>query len=178
MGIWQLLWLQRNWRSLRHVPLNHSPRCQVDKNLFLACLLVNNQNQLILLFYCPVLQCNIAHALEKTKYADSDINWKKFDEKYHFSCQFTTDILAMNHADFIITSTYQEIAGRSDTLFSSSWKMSFLLAYVFFSFLEIGYSTNQIGQIPCNSPQWLNTKEPTYTAKPAHQGSIITLAHS
>ena len=89
-----------------------------------------------------MLQCNIAHALEKTKYADSDINWKKFDEKYHFSCQFTAEILAMNHADFIITSTYQEIAGRSDTLFSSSWKMSFLLAYVFFSFLEIGYSTN------------------------------------
>lgn len=63
-----------------------------------------------------VTQCNIAHALEKTKYADSDINWKKFDEKYHFSCQFTADILAMNHADFIITSTYQEIAGSKDTV--------------------------------------------------------------
>jgi hypothetical protein len=58
------------------------------------------------------LQCNIAHALEKTKYPDSDIYWKKFDEKYHFSCQFTADIIAMNNADFIITSTYQEIAGR------------------------------------------------------------------
>ncbi|KAH9288375.1 hypothetical protein KI387_032492, partial [Taxus chinensis] len=63
-----------------------------------------------------VMQCNIAHALEKTKYADSDIYWKKFDEKYHFSCQFTADILAMNQADFIITSTYQEIAGSKDAV--------------------------------------------------------------
>lgn len=59
-----------------------------------------------------LLQCTIAHALEKTKYPDSDIYWKKFEEKYHFSCQFTADLIAMNHADFIITSTYQEIAGR------------------------------------------------------------------
>lgn len=34
------------------------------------------------------------------------------DETYHFSCQFTADLIAMNHADFIITSTYQEIAGN------------------------------------------------------------------
>jgi sucrose synthase len=59
-----------------------------------------------------LLQCNIAHTLEKTKYPDSDIYWKDFEEKYHFSCQFTADLIAMNHADFIITSTYQEIAGR------------------------------------------------------------------
>jgi sucrose synthase len=63
-----------------------------------------------------IIQCNIAHALEKTKYANSDLNWQKFDEKYHFSCQFTADILAMNNADFIITSTYQEIAGSEDTI--------------------------------------------------------------
>ncbi|KAH9288379.1 hypothetical protein KI387_032496 [Taxus chinensis] len=63
-----------------------------------------------------IIQCNIAHALEKTKYAGSDLYWKIFDEKYHFSCQFTADILAMNHADFIITSTYQEIAGSKDTV--------------------------------------------------------------
>ncbi|GMP37064.1 hypothetical protein CsSME_00008934 [Camellia sinensis var. sinensis] len=59
-----------------------------------------------------VTQCTIAHALEKTKYPDSDIYWKKFDEKYHFSSQFTADLIAMNHTDFIITSTFQEIAGR------------------------------------------------------------------
>ncbi|NP_001313961.1 sucrose synthase 2 [Gossypium hirsutum] len=63
-----------------------------------------------------VTQCTIAHALEKTKYPDSDIYWKKFDEKYHFSCQFTADLIAMNNADFIITSTYQEIAGTKNTV--------------------------------------------------------------
>ncbi|KAG6542378.1 hypothetical protein Mapa_016207 [Marchantia paleacea] len=63
-----------------------------------------------------VTQCNIAHALEKTKYPESDIFWKKFEEKYHFSCQFTADLIAMNHADFIITSTYQEIMGSQDVV--------------------------------------------------------------
>ncbi|KAF8006756.1 hypothetical protein BT93_K0921 [Corymbia citriodora subsp. variegata] len=58
-----------------------------------------------------VTQCTIAHALEKMKYPDSDMYWKDFEDKYHFSCQFTADLIAMNHADFIITSTYQEIAG-------------------------------------------------------------------
>ncbi|KAL7220733.1 hypothetical protein ACSBR2_013593 [Camellia fascicularis] len=58
-----------------------------------------------------VTQCNIAHALEKTKYPNSDLYWRKYEDKYHFSCQFTADLIAMNDADFIITSTYQEIAG-------------------------------------------------------------------
>ncbi|KAJ4974327.1 hypothetical protein NE237_007501 [Protea cynaroides] len=61
-----------------------------------------------------VTQATIAHALEKTKYEDSDIKWKELDPKYHFSCQFTADLIAMNSADFIITSTYQEIAGSKD----------------------------------------------------------------
>ncbi|KAI3794400.1 hypothetical protein L1987_37031 [Smallanthus sonchifolius] len=56
----------------------------------------------------------IAHALEKTKYEDSDMKWKQLDSKYHFSCQFTADMIAMNSADFIITSTFQEIAGSKD----------------------------------------------------------------
>ncbi|KIY99116.1 hypothetical protein MNEG_8846 [Monoraphidium neglectum] len=59
-----------------------------------------------------VTQCNIAHALEKTKYQDADIKWADLDPTYHFSCQFLADLVAMNHADFIITSTYQEIAGN------------------------------------------------------------------
>ncbi|KAB2024529.1 hypothetical protein ES319_D06G092100v1 [Gossypium barbadense] len=63
-----------------------------------------------------VTQCTIAHALEKTKYPDSDIYWKKLEGKYHFSCQFTADLIAMNHTDFIITSTFQEIAGSKDTV--------------------------------------------------------------
>ena len=60
----------------------------------------------------PYTQCTIAHALEKTKYPNSDLYWKKFEDHYHFSCQFTADLIAMNHADFIITSTFQEIAGK------------------------------------------------------------------
>ena len=60
-----------------------------------------------------VTQCNIAHALEKTKYLFSDLHWKDLDEEYHFSAHFTADLLAMNSADFIITSTYQEIAGNT-----------------------------------------------------------------
>ncbi|XP_010917399.2 sucrose synthase 2 isoform X1 [Elaeis guineensis] len=63
-----------------------------------------------------VTQCTIAHALEKTKYPNSDIYWKKFENQYHFSCQFTADLVAMNYADFIITSTFQEIAGSKDTV--------------------------------------------------------------
>ncbi|KAK6280222.1 hypothetical protein POUND7_020489 [Theobroma cacao] len=61
-----------------------------------------------------ITQATIAHALEKTKYEDSDIKWKELDPKYHFSCQFIADTIAMNATDFIITSTYQEIAGSKD----------------------------------------------------------------
>jgi sucrose synthase len=63
-----------------------------------------------------VTQCGIAHALEKTKYLYSDLYWKENDPQYHFSCQFTADLIAMNSADFIITSTYQEIAGTADSV--------------------------------------------------------------
>ncbi len=61
-----------------------------------------------------VTQCNIAHALEKTKYLYSDLYWRENEDQYHFAAQFTADLIAMNAADFIITSTYQEIAGRQD----------------------------------------------------------------
>jgi len=63
-----------------------------------------------------VTQCNIAHALEKTKYLQSDLYWKELEPVNHFSCQFTADLIAMNTADFIITSTYQEIAGTEGTV--------------------------------------------------------------
>ncbi len=63
-----------------------------------------------------VTQCNIAHALEKNKYLWSELYWKQMDDQYHFACQFTADLIAMNTADFIITSTYQEIAGTSDSV--------------------------------------------------------------
>ena len=61
-----------------------------------------------------VTQCNIAHALEKAKYLYSDLYWQQNDPHYHFSCQFTADLIAMNAADFIISSTYQEIAGTDE----------------------------------------------------------------
>ncbi|MCH5374404.1 MAG: sucrose synthase, partial [Planctomycetes bacterium] len=63
-----------------------------------------------------VSQCNIAHALEKTKYLFSDLYWRDNEARYHFSAQFTADLIAMNSADFIITSTYQEIAGTDDSV--------------------------------------------------------------
>lgn len=63
-----------------------------------------------------VTQCNIAHALEKTKYLHSDLYWKENDARYHFSCQYTADLIAMNAADFIIASTFQEIAGTEETV--------------------------------------------------------------
>lgn len=61
-----------------------------------------------------ITQCNIAHALEKTKYLFSALYWQEHEEQYHFSSQFTADLISMNTADFIITSTYQEIAGNED----------------------------------------------------------------
>ncbi|KAJ0092974.1 hypothetical protein Patl1_25005 [Pistacia atlantica] len=70
----------------------------------------------LLSFKLGITQCNIAHALEKTKYPDSDIYWRKYEDKYHFLSQFTADLVAMNNADFIITSTYQEIAGSKNNV--------------------------------------------------------------
>ncbi len=63
-----------------------------------------------------VTQCNIAHALEKTKYLYADLYWRTNEAQYHFASQFTADLIAMNAADFIITSTYQEIAGTHDSV--------------------------------------------------------------
>jgi len=77
--------------------------------------------------HLKVTQCNIAHALEKTKYLYSDLYWQDNDEQYHFSCQFTADLIAMNTADFIITSTYQEIAGTDDSLGQYEAHISFTM---------------------------------------------------
>ncbi len=63
-----------------------------------------------------VTQCTIAHALEKSKYVMSDLYWHDNENQYHFGCQFTADLIAMNATDFIITSTYQEISGSADSL--------------------------------------------------------------
>ena len=74
-----------------------------------------------------ITQCNIAHALEKTKYENSDLEWESLEEEHHFSCQFTADLIAMNTADFIITSTYQEIAGNSHSVGQYESYQSFTL---------------------------------------------------
>ena len=63
-----------------------------------------------------VTQCNIAHALEKSKYLYSALYWENMEDHYHFSTQFTADLIAMNTANFIITSSYQEIAGTEDSI--------------------------------------------------------------
>lgn len=57
---------------------------------------------------------NIAHALEKPRHLFGNLYWQDLEDQYHFSLQFTADLIAMNGADCIITSTYQEIVGMSD----------------------------------------------------------------
>lgn len=63
-----------------------------------------------------VTYCIIAHALEKSKYLFSNLYWQESEEKYHFSLQFTADLIAMNAANFIISSTYQEIVGTPESV--------------------------------------------------------------
>ncbi|MFQ5674195.1 MAG: sucrose synthase [Nitrospinales bacterium] len=63
-----------------------------------------------------VIQCNIAHALEKSKYPFSSLYWKDMEKDYHFSLQYTADLISMNMTDIIISSTYQEIAGTETTM--------------------------------------------------------------
>ena len=70
----------------------------------------------ILAYRLGVTQCNIAHALEKTKYLLSDLHWQDHEAEHHFAAQYTADLMAMNTADFIITSTYQEIAGTAESV--------------------------------------------------------------
>lgn len=60
--------------------------------------------------------CQIAHALEKTKYLFSDLYWQNLEPQYHFSAQFTADLINMNAADFIVTSSAHEIVGTPDTI--------------------------------------------------------------
>ncbi|KAJ6766717.1 SUCROSE SYNTHASE 5 [Salix purpurea] len=74
-----------------------------------------------------ITQATIAHALEKTKYENSDVKWKELDPKYHFSCQYMADTIAMNATDFIIASTYQEIAGSKERLGQYESHTSFTL---------------------------------------------------
>ncbi|MCF8242247.1 MAG: sucrose synthase [Melioribacteraceae bacterium] len=63
-----------------------------------------------------VTQCCIAHALEKSKYLFSGLYWNQLEEYYNFSLQFTADLIAINSTDFLITSTFQEIAGTDNSI--------------------------------------------------------------
>ncbi len=63
-----------------------------------------------------VTQCIIAHALEKSKYLFSNLYWQDLEDQYHFGIQFTADLIAMNSANFIISSTYQEIVGTEESV--------------------------------------------------------------
>ena len=63
-----------------------------------------------------VMQCNIAHSLEKPKHLFSNLYWQDLEDPYHFSAQFGADLISMNSADFIITSSYQEIVGTPETV--------------------------------------------------------------
>jgi len=74
-----------------------------------------------------VTQCNIAHALEKTKYLHSDLYWQAHEQQHHFACQFTADLISMNTANFIIASTYQEIAGTTESVGQYESHMAFTL---------------------------------------------------
>ncbi len=55
--------------------------------------------------------CAAVHALEKTKYLFSDLRWADMEQDYHFSLQFTADLISYNSADFVITSSFREIGG-------------------------------------------------------------------
>lgn len=63
-----------------------------------------------------VIQCNIAHSLEKPKYLFSSLYWQELEPQYHFSAQFSADLISMNAADFILTSSYEEIVGTPDSM--------------------------------------------------------------
>ena len=62
------------------------------------------------------IHCHIAHSLEKPKHLFSNLYWQDLEDKYHFSAQFTADLIAMNAADFVITSSYQEIVGTPESI--------------------------------------------------------------
>ena len=85
----------------------------------------------IIAFQLGITQCNIAHALEKTKYLHSDLHWQNHEHDHHFACQYTADLITMNTADFIITSTYQEIAGTPESVGQYESYSAFTLPHLY-----------------------------------------------
>ena len=78
-----------------------------------------------------VPHCMIAHALEKPKYLFSNLYWQDLEDRYHFSLLYTADIIGMNAADFIVTSSYQEIMGTPDTTGQFESYQSFSMPQLF-----------------------------------------------
>ncbi|WP_424094936.1 sucrose synthase [Moorena producens] len=80
---------------------------------------------------------SIAHTMEKPKYLFSDLYWKDFESQYNFSIQFTADLIAMNSADFILTSTYEELVGTPNSV-------GYYESYKSFSMPELYHVVNGI----------------------------------
>lgn len=91
-------------------------RLQGRPNLIIGNYTDGNLVAYLLARRLKVTQCNIAHVLEKSKYLFSDLYWQDFEAQYHFSAQFTADLISMNAADFIVTSSYEEIVGTPETM--------------------------------------------------------------
>ncbi|XP_021716118.1 sucrose synthase-like [Chenopodium quinoa] len=108
-----------------------SKELQTTPDLIIGNYSDGNMVAMLLAYKLGVTMCTIAHALEKTKYPNSDVYWKEFEDKYHFSCQFTADLIAMNYTDFIITSSFQEIAGNKNKVGQYESHMAFTLPGLF-----------------------------------------------
>ncbi|GAB4280210.1 MAG: sucrose synthase [Oscillatoriaceae cyanobacterium] len=80
---------------------------------------------------------SIAHVLEKPRHLFSNLYWQDLEEVHNFSMQFTADLIAMNGADFILTSTYQEIVGTPDSV-------GHYESYQFFTMPELYHVVNGI----------------------------------
>ncbi len=90
--------------------------CQGQPDLIIGNYSDGNLVAFLLARRLQVTQFIIAHALEKSKYLFSNLYWQDLENTYHFSLQFTADLIAMNAANCIISSTYQEIVGRPDSV--------------------------------------------------------------
>ncbi|MBW1762420.1 MAG: hypothetical protein JRJ64_13120, partial [Deltaproteobacteria bacterium] len=78
-------------------------------------------------------------------YLLSDLHWEHHETEHHFAAQYTADLMAMNTADFIITSTYQEIAGTADSVgqYESYSSADFIITS---TYQEIAGTADSVGQ--------------------------------
>nr|GEV98920.1 sucrose synthase 2 [Tanacetum cinerariifolium] len=74
---------ERVLEMLRDASSKISAELQGSPDLIIGNYSDGNLIASLLSYKMGVIHCIIAHALEKTKYPDSDLYWQKFDEKYH-----------------------------------------------------------------------------------------------